>query len=851
MLFSFGKSIEYNIPKSARQPTWLKMYAELTRNCKKQRIKSPCGNKMTWANQIRTLKEQLAQLASVLGTAFINALKPLVTALNKALASIIEFAVKVVNALGKIFGWKATVSNAGIADDFSDAASGAEDLAGSTGKAAKNAKKLKDHLLSIDELNVVQPDTGSYGSGGSGSGSGTSGDGGIKNEDAFQITETENPFKSSIKDLEGLGNSIRDALMNAMDGIKWEDVYAKAKGFGKGLAQFLNGLFAEDKNGNTVFGSLGKTIAGSLNSLIYSVFSFSKEFKWADFGKAIKDGIQSFINTADSATAGYTVGNLVKGISTAVYEAVKDKETWKSLGKKIAEGINGFLKSMGKIDASTGKNGWQISAKALSGLGDAVLTAITEALGQTNWKDLGTGIAQFLSEIDYGQLLVDAIKASVSLIDAAQSFADGLKDGFDPKKIVTNLANGMKQISAEDAQTIIEPIASLIQSPLKDMFGGIKLVLDASGATKVLSELSAYIETIDFQGWFDTKVKPFFKKDTWVAFGTNIKNSITDGVSNMVTNWQTSISAWWEDDVSTYFEDSKWQTFKDLIDGKISLSDAVSVWASSISTWWADNVSSYFTDDKWQTFKDLIDGKIKISDAVESWEKSISAWWENNVSSYFTDDKWKVFKDLIDGKISISDAVSAWKTSISDWWKDNVSPWFAKKKWDDMLTTIPAAFKSAFKAAANGAISAINTVIGGVESMVNKAVSALNTLISGINKVPGVSISTLDSVTLPRIPAFRSGGFPEDGLFYANHTELVGSFSNGKTAVANNEQIIAGIEEAAYRGFSRAYSENNREASLLEELIVAVREGKEITVDGRSLVSAYDARKARNGFSFT
>ena len=70
------------------------------------------------------------------------------------------------------------------------------------------------------------------------------------------------------------------------------------------------------------------------------------------------------------------------------------------------------------------------------------------------------------------------------------------------------------------------------------------------------------------------------------------------------------------------------------------------------------------------------------------------------------------------------------------------------------------------------------------------------------------------------------------------------------TAVANNEMIVAGIEEAAYRGFTRAYSENNREANLLEELIVAVREGKDIQIDGRSLVQAYDDRKARNGYVF-
>ena len=46
-----------------------------------------------------------------------------------------------------------------------------------------------------------------------------------------------------------------------------------------------------------------------------------------------------------------------------------------------------------------------------------------------------------------------------------------------------------------------------------------------------------------------------------------------------------------------------------------------------------------------------------------------------------------------------------------------------------------------------------------------------------------------------KIQAYATGGFPEDGLFFANSNELVGSFSNGKTAVANNGQIIEGIKQ--------------------------------------------------------
>ena len=58
------------------------------------------------------------------------------------------------------------------------------------------------------------------------------------------------------------------------------------------------------------------------------------------------------------------------------------------------------------------------------------------------------------------------------------------------------------------------------------------------------------------------------------------------------------------------------------------------------------------------------------------------------------------------------------------------------------------------------------------------------------------------------IDGYKTGGFPEDGLFFANHNELVGKFNNGKTAVANSYQIEAGIEQASYRGMARALAEH-------------------------------------------
>lgn len=68
----------------------------------------------------------------------------------------------------------------------------------------------------------------------------------------------------------------------------------------------------------------------------------------------------------------------------------------------------------------------------------------------------------------------------------------------------------------------------------------------------------------------------------------------------------------------------------------------------------------------------------------------------------------------------------------------------------------------------------------------------------GITALPSLSINW-----------YAQGGFPEDGLFFANHNELVGQFSNGKTAVANNAQITEGIASAVYDAFTSAMSNTN------------------------------------------
>lgn len=122
----------------------------------------------------------------------------------------------------------------------------------------------------------------------------------------------------------------------------------------------------------------------------------------------------------------------------------------------------------------------------------------------------------------------------------------------------------------------------------------------------------------------------------------------------------------------------------------------------------------------------------------------------------------------------------------------------------------------AFQDMATEGSSAMGDLSGSVSSNSSSIISSLQRVmaqalatIRALNRVSyygGGSTSRFNSG--PTITTRASGGFVEDGLFMANHGEVVGTFSNGRTAVANNEQITNGIASAVYGAFMRAFGES-------------------------------------------
>ena len=120
------------------------------------------------ANQLRVLQAQVTQCARALGNIFIpvlNAVLPYAIALAKVIRMI-------ANSIANLFGFKLPeVDYSGIsagATAVGDLADNAGDASDGLSKAGKAAKKLKNALLGIDELNILSKDDSSSGSGSGG-----------------------------------------------------------------------------------------------------------------------------------------------------------------------------------------------------------------------------------------------------------------------------------------------------------------------------------------------------------------------------------------------------------------------------------------------------------------------------------------------------------------------------------------------------------------------------------------------------------------------------------------------------------------------------------------------------------
>lgn len=342
----------------------------------------------SWANQVRVLQQRWTQFLIVLGKGLVQVLKPIVKVLNVALQRLIDFSNVLGKILTKLFGIQWESLSTETADTFDGITSGAEDATDATNALTE---ATEGYLSPIDEINKYKSDSDDSSGLGidlGGIGDDVASDGGI-GEDLID------DFKTDIDSLFELGEYIGQVIIDALESIPWSKIYAKAAAFGKGLAEFLNGLISPE-----LFYTLGTTLANGLNTLIAFALNFVEEFDWVDFGQSIAAGINGmFLNFNWQGLAG-TLAKWLNGLLTTLKEIALNVK-WGDIASKIAHAINTFFDTFDFAEMANTLNAW------VDALGEFIGTFLSEV----DWNDVFKGIGEFLKNLD-----VDTIGIIVGVI---------------------------------------------------------------------------------------------------------------------------------------------------------------------------------------------------------------------------------------------------------------------------------------------------------------------------------------------------------------------------------------------------------------------------------------------------
>ena len=808
------------------------------------------------------LKENFKALGAVVGGGLINAFKPFIKVLNSVLQKVISFAEMVTNALGSIFGWKYEASKgagiSGLADDIGSASDGMDDLsdaAGSAGKntgdVAKNAKKAKKEIQqatrAFDELKVISKQSkdntsgsGSGGSGGSGGGSGSGGSGGGDTGKLVQTDTIFKKFKSNIKDIEGLGIEIRKALVKAVGGIEWDKIYAKASGFGTGLAEFLNGLFSEDKKGNSVFTATADVIAGALNTAIFASKGFTDKFDFETFGKNVAHGFNRFFQKFKWKQCAEAINGWVDGFWKFV-RGFFDDLSWKD----IFNGLKTFLNNLTPESIATilmftgGKLAPIVSSALCSILG--FTSGGKGGKGGKTFKLNGLGLAAFIAtiafqlseqETDFTSSVVEALAAGgaafymsggnpyfalggvivsvgisigkffVEHTDDIKNFGKRIKKAFMDKQVGHDETGKETVISLPVSfKTFFNwnETSSLFEEAKKNFktaFDGKRADFMDIGSYILEGILDGFtgalglvLEPItDFFKWFGDGICEVFgihsPAKEMKPYGKNIFLGIIEG-------WKEKISSFsfvkYAKKLLTKIQNAFDSVKNKVVEFKADVKDEAKKWWSNTKSYWSDKV-----------------GKVKefttgVKDQAKTWWSNTKTWWKERVGKakeFTTDVKnqsgtwWKNVKSYWSDKVGeVKKFTTDVKKDGSKWWKSVKDEWASSTAGKNVTVAIGFA-----KNALNNLWSSVTGFFGG--KTVNVSTKATKKADGGV----------FSGGSWKPIKKYAVGGLPNMGqMFVAREAgpELVGTLG-GHTAVMNNDQIVSSVSDGVYRAVKAA-----------------------------------------------
>lgn len=788
------------------------------------------------ANQLRIFQAQLTQASRAIGNIFIPILQKILPYAIAVLRVVRDLA----DAIAKLFHFKLTdIDYSGVGN----LASGAEDAAAGFDDATSAAKELKKSVMGFDELNILNGNTAS-GSGSAGVSGGSGFDFELPEYDFFgeAINKRADELKEKAKEIlaivaeigagflawklsekflgqlnglmfsSGLVLAIDSVRVTLTEGLSWKSVIEGAIGgalMGAGIGFKLGGV--KGALGGIVIGIGVTLLINGVTSMVSEGVSFENVLTTLAGALTSAGGIMTVIKLFNS-TVGTptpelnTASNNLNAISTGTATvSTKLSSLAKNLGMgiliigeaaiaaglfvgavwgiglmlgEISKAWQPVIDNAGTVAIAVGIGAALIALVGLAAYGLGTLggsAALNIAIGTAILLELGVATGLFLVEIwAVGKGLDEIGKAWQPVLDNGDTISTAIGIG-------TGLLVGIGVVCAALG---VAAVASVGLLPLAIGLG-----------TAMLVELAA--ATIAFNNSL-----------------VDVANSLVDDLDPALERLNGILPSLSEDmDDFTRFMIFFAQQVVDY-----SRSSAISGFSATV-----DAIIKFFTkdpikamaDDAKKQYDQAVDLNAKLRQANPELQKAITLMRSyynfleelerltgktNNISlanGMFVNMK-KVGKNLVLGfvdgiKSKYSDLSNSIKSVLSNTLSNRMADSYGTDFGKRLGSAVASSFRNSYFPALHG----------------------------------NVSVGSSGLVEL-KLRAYAAGGFPDEGqLFIARESgaEMVGSI-RGKTAVANNDQIVESVSSGVYRAVKEAIGDNG--SSNGNVTIVVQMDGKEM-----------------------
>ena len=591
-------------------------------------------------------------------------------------------------------------------------------------------------------------------------------------------------------DFSNLGASVGDLINGAITKIDWGTALFGAKAWGVGIANTINTAVS-----TTSWDAVGSTIGNSLSTIIATAHSFIKTVDVKAMAAGIATAINNALKTTDFEALGDTIGTAIGNLAGSIATFLKTVD-WSKVAKAVLDtlkgvfkGISDNMKAIGAIVATL--IGAAIAKQAVAKLFTAAAGKVISALGSGFTTDALAGV---------GATITNSISSAVgTAASAAGKFAPVAAKIAGPLGLCVSAAIGGWEVGKWISETFLDAPTDIKWS---DYIGKNFDKEEAKSALKLW--------------WGDIK-------SSVGDFVNGVKLSIDETKESFISKWNTAKSKFGEikADVGAKFDTAadKVNSWKATAVEKLKGAKAAVAGA----------VDNGFD---WGTLKNNVVNKIgtvgsKIGGIL------------NNEKNY-----WKGNKKSINSKIirkigTVKSKIGADPNSIKTM-RQKIQDGLQGIQVSVTTTNTDGTVTQQTRADGNNSIhwAGQKVTIGGYQYTLYKKGKFLYYNDHQGNQIRYCAAANGGIFTNNRrlpITRYATGGLPKSAeMFIAREAgpELVGRIGS-RTAVVNNDQIVASVSEGVYRAVVAALGSggNQQAINLALRLIMDGKQTTQIVID--------------------